>query len=384
MNSFSLLYFSTLSLTLLSCVNDTDNHRIIHINPEKFVERKLTLAEIATDVNYIVLDSTILIDNIIHTEFCGENIFISTRSEGLLRFNHQGRFINRIGRRGNGPAEYIRATSFTLDNEHKMIFIKAPNKILIFDFDGNFIRDIYERQVIDITNIHYLNGKLIGTNPVFNTTENFHFNWIVLDTLGNNIIKKNSSIKGFIKSGITPKGNISYVFDNYIHYWNHFNDTIFVIDSNSYRAKYLFDNNRFRLKPEKAYNDEIMFGKTSIYIVNNIIESKKYLFIQYRQNTLNQLCIYNKMEKIFNKISFNEEEGVLNDYDDGPNFLPMHYFGSEGNEYLLSIIDSYKLKKILNTEKLNTSVEKHIKLKKLANDLNSNENPVFILIKLKK
>lgn len=82
-----------------------------------------------------------------------------------------------------------------------------------------------------------------------------------------------------------------------------------------------------------------------------------------------------------------KSKGLVNDIDNGLNFIPSYYFKNEDNEYLVSIIQPYEFKAHILSDYFSTSTpkfpEKKKELEKLANSLNENDNPVLMLVKLK-
>ncbi len=88
--------------------------------------------------------------------------------------------------------------------------------------------------------------------------------------------------------------------------------------------------------------------------------------------------------------SFKEpsNQGIENDLDNGPGFTPHYYFQEEGEEFLIGWVDAYKLKAHVIGEDFRSSTpkypEKKKELEELAASLDENDNPVLMLVKLKK
>jgi hypothetical protein len=125
---------------------------------------------------------------------------------------------------------------------------------------------------------------------------------------------------------------------------------------------------------------------------NNIIESDKYLWIGEFKRPKNNVIIVDKKsgESIFIEVQEKDENilpGLINDIDGGVNFEPKEYFKENDNEYLVGWTDAYQLKAYSSSESFKNSVpelpEKKKELKKLTNNLNENDNPVLMLVKLK-
>jgi len=79
--------------------------------------------------------------------------------------------------------------------------------------------------------------------------------------------------------------------------------------------------------------------------------------------------------------------GIDNNLDGGPYLEPTFYFQINNEEYLVSSINAFDLKAHVASEAFKNSTpkypEKKSELEKLANNLNDNDNPVLMLVKLK-
>ncbi len=69
-------------------------------------------------------------------------IFDKYGSNKLLMFDDRGRFVRQIGRPGHGPGEYVRLESFSIRNDTVFALDANGQKILVYDIDGQHLRDI--------------------------------------------------------------------------------------------------------------------------------------------------------------------------------------------------------------------------------------------------
>ena len=80
--------------------------------------------------------------------------------------------------------------------------------------------------------------------------------------------------------------------------------------------------------------------------------------------------------------------GLVNDLDNGPNFKIQNVVTIDDAEYLISWINAFELKTHINSEAYKNSTPLHPEKKKemeqLANRMDENNNPVLVLVKLKK
>lgn len=69
-------------------------------------------------------------------------LFILDTEYKLRLFDKKGNFIREIGQEGQGPGEYSMLTDFTIDNERKEVYMNDVLKIVVYDYEGNFKRNV--------------------------------------------------------------------------------------------------------------------------------------------------------------------------------------------------------------------------------------------------
>ena len=87
-----------------------------------------------------------LLSNILKIRVYNDRIFILSglSDSRLLAFDKDGKFITEVGRRGRGPAEYVKLHNFEIDptGGELLLLDKAGKKILIHGLDGAFRREV--------------------------------------------------------------------------------------------------------------------------------------------------------------------------------------------------------------------------------------------------
>lgn len=75
-------------------------------------------------------------------EVAASDIFIlNGRGNNVLRFTRDGKFLNSVGKIGNGPEEYIRMSNFLIDEERREVcIISCDNGMKVYGYDGTFRR----------------------------------------------------------------------------------------------------------------------------------------------------------------------------------------------------------------------------------------------------
>ena len=106
------------------------------------------LSDFAEDIKMIPLEFSgdcILdkVEKIVMSDSC---IFIMERynQKGIYVFDHSGKYLYRVGNCGQGPDEFVDLSDFSLNEEQQLIYLYdiMRKKVLIFSFEGDFIKDI--------------------------------------------------------------------------------------------------------------------------------------------------------------------------------------------------------------------------------------------------
>ena len=129
----------------------------------------LPLSEAAKKVEIVPLelsDKSILA-NLRKVEVTTNDIWVTHyKEQSVYRFSRDGRFLNKVGKIGQGPGEYIRLADFFADEEQKEIYIMSTlNGVKVYDFDGNFKRTIIKKTMDDLFNMS--DGKVLLYNQSF-------------------------------------------------------------------------------------------------------------------------------------------------------------------------------------------------------------------------
>lgn len=69
----------------------------------------------------------------------GDYIIADRRAGAVCRFSPEGKYLNDIGNKGNGPADFVDILNIQC-LEEEIIVYSSPNKAVYYDYDGNHIR----------------------------------------------------------------------------------------------------------------------------------------------------------------------------------------------------------------------------------------------------
>lgn len=167
---------TTLILLILffGCQKQRNNHlkemgkvKIIDFNSFKKIETEDIYQYTTKQKKYIKLDNScddFLFKGIDKIKILGERIYILDRKlKKLIVFDIRGKGIGTVGKRGQGPQEYLQISDFAVSNSGNIYFIDGTlgeSKLFVFDKDLHFIS--LKKMPFEADIIHCLtNGKLL-------------------------------------------------------------------------------------------------------------------------------------------------------------------------------------------------------------------------------
>jgi hypothetical protein len=391
-----------LVLIILSCSSKDDT--LYKIDPRTFVENKITLANIADDIIYIPLDNSIPFINFKYV-ITSNSIYVAAKDIGILKFDKQGRLTKKIGRVGRGPGEFMYAINFTVDEKNGNVYvIDRPNITKVYSKNGTFLRNISLTDIGDGLgwggDIECFNSLLFFPNSL--GEGNSKYNWAFLDSLGNLVAKKENSVPLFQTK--TGRAAGTYLFENKLFYYNYFNDTIFsVLPDLSYKHEYVFAQGEHRWPKAEIKGSTISQISAQIIKLFDpgvVFETKYYIVLQYTYLDKGAICFINKKTRK-TYLAFKLDESptqyirirkytsyLLNDLDGGLPLKNLGYYCENGEEYLTTLTNPFNLKLYISSNEFKNSTpkypEKKKELIKLANSLNETDNPILMLVRLKK
>jgi hypothetical protein len=366
---------------------------LYEFDPRSFEENKFTLSEIGDEVAYIPLSNNIPLGPIYNIKFINNTIYFSSSKDiGILAFDREINTLRKIGIVGRGPGEYLYNNNYTVDEKTETVYILDIGDIIkVYSRTGQFIRSFPLQEYGSIEAIEFYNSKLIVSYAI--QFENARYKWIVVDTLGNEIKKKEREVPMFTAN--QGQREATYKFENRIFYWNNYTDTVFsVLPDLTEEPAFIICPGEYRL-PRTKLSMEQFFQKINKYITFDIIfETTRFLVLEYFYNKPSLLLIDKQNKHSFliyleyDETTDNLLNGIVNDLDEGPWFMPESYYTERGREYMLGLINPFQIKTWVTSNEFKNSTpkypEKKQELEKLANSLKETDNPVLMTVRLKK
>ena len=301
------------------------------IDISKSLDQKdfLNLSEIASEIEYIQLetDSSCFInrlDNLSENiQFTKDRIFIADKDQ-ILGFNSKGKFIAHYGRKGKGPAEYMRPGGFTVLEDLRQIAVlcQGLQKVIFFDYEGKFIKGFK----IDFwpTKMVYFNNNLVFINPLGRRFYTDYYIMSVIDLNGKlqnkfmfreieKQIEKNDKIK------ISTR-NICRVESDTMIYWEPYENIIWKIPTDfslipQYSIKYIpkgekTDHFDYMLESKNKKIDLDYFWE-HVTIDPVPLLTNRFLFIKINKKGFGRRVLYDKTTKKIFTFRFSKPLGSI-------------------------------------------------------------------------
>ena len=416
MNQSSQLLTVAVFFILLLCGCDQkkiNSHEIIHLEniTDNFVT--VNLSEFTDSIEYIKLETNdqSLISKVINVDIRESLILIQDNEDNCILYNENGKFLSRIGKKGNGPGEYQWLNQGKIGRQ--VVYVLSLNKILTYNFKGEFLQEI---------NIPYQISAAWLNNSFFPTSDTTFLLQVPFHIEGNQLAELNSDgsvIKKYFreKSETIRLGTLDTEANIYIHegklsYKCLLNDTLFRIHNTSISPVYTFDYGKYSL-PEinfKSVEEYISLSRPSI-MLKSFIETTNYFFLtlalgaNYPKEYVNErkinnevinvgylwLGVYNKKDKSIrlSKPSGYKDElnytGIYNDLDGGLSVIPRQRIDDSS---FVTFFYPYELKSYTSSAEFRNKKVKNQEMKdrllELSKSLSFDDNPVLMKVKLKK
>ena len=377
--------------------------------PTTIYEQEFFLDDIASELTVTVLDyDSVLVARIMDIQYHHPYLYVrSAALEGVGRlslFSLDGKLIRSMDNTGRGPGEYLIIQQFGID-DNGTIYINTRHKIVVYDSNLNYMRDIKWPLDLNRAAMHVHNNHIYLFPEYFDELP--EYDWIVLDTLGKIVSTK--PFNYYHKIGYPPPFElIVFQNDNKLYRYRSISDTIFEVYIDGYNTAYTIDRNysdgyrmysqeeistcrRFDILMKSLYNVKLRYPESISGIGEKwIVEFRTHLRRNVHYETAmidlqkNKLTLVNRFESVRGDPVY---WGIPNDWIGFGPMKPMDVIVIDSEYYILSVMDVFKLKGLVKTETFINGVPKRpalkLKLQTLVDSLDLESDPVLFMLKVK-
>jgi hypothetical protein len=342
-------------------------------------KKQLLLSQIADDVEFIPLETTgaCLLDKnpqIIITE---KDVFIFDYIKGY-RFNRQGKFMNVIGSKGQGPADFVKPMSMEVDTINQWVYFLDHKKIIKYNYAGKHIES-FSSAFGDYLFVFNTTGQFVidNSNYLF-AKPNERFSIYLFSENEKRLVSKFACDYKEKIPALSICYPIAYKYDNNLFLKDYWSDTLYLMkgvhDAYSYAVV-----QKGRFIHRNVSDQSLITGKQSsedrfILEVVQISESSRFFIL-----------LTNKGTVVFDK---KERKTYLDDFVENRINIENDLYGGIVNQPIRkidrnkAITYSYSNEMIMTNKRL-INDERYQSYNKMVENRNEEDNPIIILIKLK-
>lgn len=363
--------------------------------PETTVSK---LSDFATTIDYIPLQTTqvSLMGRFSLKIINSDKGFFILNDDEIFLFDLNGKFLFKLNKSGRGPEEFLSITDFDVSHDNKFLSVYSGinKKIVLYSIHNSgfsFHKSIslgdpapYRVAMVPETDKIFLSiPPWSGTEPSLS---------LLINAEGDTVHFKPNCYKYDMlrtRKSMALNEMIVYSFENIVCFKEEFSDTLFYADAqdNLFKPRIIFDSHGTLLKAEMRGSPERPKNNTTC--IFNIFETSRYAFYWYeeiREKPFENLVIYDRNTKTKSKIDVDSslESRLKDDLSGGPDFNIEFLRSYCSGGKLFSLVEAITLKNYVAGSDFENSFardkKKKNELKKLADSLNDNDNPVLIIV----
>jgi hypothetical protein len=325
-----------------------------------------------------------LIAGILDVKVRDKRIFIFAEKSKFYVFNQDGKYLNSIGKKGNGPNEFNYPFDFDLspDGEKVAIWDYINSKLLFYKIDGQFIDGIRSKEIRRGFKFCWIHDNRFLLSSLYrsqnNTGERFQL-YLTDENL--------NVIKGCIPydkqfEGLRCDNTIFQKYHNGLIYFRHpIEGEVYQFIDNDFKSKYSISFGDYDLPNErkKEYIDNVsLYAKDAMYskyaILHGFYELKDWYYLWYNFNGK----VYSQCINKINRKQVRYTHASPFDYLSDIKIAGIY------NDHLIAFIEPYSIKEKL----LKITEQQRLKYKKgiefwegIIKNKSDDDNPLLVYLK---
>lgn len=375
----SLLYAPELNSQVVIPIKDNlHNAKTIH------------LSEIASDVTFVPLETTddCLLGNDCYIQYVDGQIFVS--SDILYRFDGKtGKFLNKIGSKGQGPGEYLNSFRYTVNPVTKRIYVLQFKDMLEYDYDGKYLRTLPADNHNVGTCCMLNENQLLYANDAYNNTvENLAPQLYTVDLQKGKIVGKIASpVEKKLRGALNLSSfDFFYPYKGQVYFKGSFQDEIYLVQSPKKKvAAYVCDRGYLKAGYDKKNAEIDPRNRMKGIQIQNIFETDKYLLLSYVYEKNSYQGVFDKADHSFvNAVTGEGKAGLENDLISAPAVYIAPFQISPDGIIVNAINAGYLSEHRKDFKIANPGLPfREAEWNRMLDSLTEDSNPVIILIAVK-
>jgi hypothetical protein len=340
------------------------------------------LSTVAESVEYLPLETTedCLLGEYLANIFIGENDIIVFDYAYAYRFTPEGKFLNKIGKKGRGPGEYNRPMRIAVDPNQQVVYFEDRGKIVKYGYNGDFLKEytvaVTTSKILQYSEDVFLVDKMMYSYAEPGERYSMYFFSEQEEKLISRIeCPKKDNIPFAIDSPIMYKFNGKTLVKDY---WD---NTIFRVENPFSLVPYAAIN-MGRLKHRDKDDQQPFVGEENkgdelVLSINYMSESDKFIFMLSNKG----MFFFDKIAKKTYCCEFSQTGekwyNFENNLTSGPTLIPTSFpMNAVDNSTVVTFNHAYEF--------FEDGVDmSNPKIRKLLQNLEPDDNPVLVLVKLK-
>ena len=355
-------------------------------------EEMQPLSLIADDIEFIPLETTddcLLGADLSQIIISGDNLFVADYGQ-LVRFDTKGNIRNKIGRRGQGPGEYDRVWDFSVDSVNRWVYIPDHSFLKKYTYEGEFIDQVQldfishdvkllNPNLMVLNHQYYEMGKISKTKP--------RISLYFCNPKEKKIISQLPTVMPKMPKMIFMCDAMTYMNNNSLYVKDFWSDTIFCAnDPLKLKPHAVIKRENFHSIFDNEVYSDLITGEVKnqkILNISTINESSRFSILVTNQG----IAVFDRAQKSQFMSTEIREEGFLGCLRDdlyGKSYVIWNFIGKSGVQ---DIIYSYMQPDAFLAQK---TVEHKIKdaryqkFEEMTKKIKEDDNPIIMIIKLKK
>lgn len=233
--------------------------------------------------------------------------FLDKSQDIIVIFDNNGKFINRISKRGHGPGEYISLSDFNINRFSHNLEILSPEGRCINVYDLNSYDFIKKIQLpIDMPVVHQFHHLSPSTYVLASYASDFKIFFYTIDDA--KIVESDYRLPQWFNHGTTftpTSRNPFYVYNDSLHFVQIYNGDVFTLSPSDYtlssRYSWDFGKHNFTLsllledKPVNYYLDMLKKISVDYAVLFQIYqENSRYYFTRFKFKNRYKHLVFDK------------------------------------------------------------------------------------------